>query len=143
MLDDDVLPPPDAHRIVDWLDDGWDIVSAAVPIWNPQLWQTPIFNAFRDKRPLRPGPDWEKAPVEAHQIGTGFVAITRSVVEELSPNPFRDATVGEQYFSEDILFCEEAREAGFRIGCDFTIECDHWKNVSLSRVIRMLVGQPA
>ena len=150
MLDDDVLPHPDAHRLVDWLSPedpgrmGWDVVSAAVPIWNPQLWETPVFNAFKDNKPLSPSlGNWQEEPIEAHQVGTGLVAIRRSVVEQLSEgqSPFRDATVGSQYFSEDILFCEDARDAGFRIGCDFTLECDHWKNVSLRRVIDLLVGR--
>lgn len=112
MVDDDVLPHPHAHRLVGHLDESWDVVSAAVPIWNPKLWNTPVYAAFKDNRPLRPSEgDWENEPVECEAVGTGCIVISRRVVEVLGATPFRDAAVGGQNISEDINFCNDAREA--------------------------------
>jgi GT2 family glycosyltransferase len=137
MVDDDVYPAANAATIIDRLEEGFDIVGAAYPIFKPELgWPIPVPAAFRVD-----GGDYEILPatggiVECDAIGTGCVAIRRDVLEAMEV-PFAETMTddGAGIVSDDFVFCRCARDAGWRIGVDFDVRCDHLVRVSLGAVL--------
>lgn len=71
---------------------------------------------------------------ELFRCGASCILIKREVFEKL-PVPYflfvpnDDNT--EHVRSEDIYFCDQAREAGFKIFCDTDVVCNHDKSVML------------
>lgn len=138
MLDDDVMPAANAVFLVDDLA-KFDIVAAAVPVWRAQD-PAPSFAAFgSDQQPLQPNALYGPL-AEAAFVGTGCIAIKRDVILtlfEVSLEPFRVEVRDGLTVSEDVIFCEQARECGFSVACDFRVRCDHWMKVSLRRVLKL------
>jgi hypothetical protein len=130
-----VMPAANAATLVDDLD-AFDIVAAAVPVWRPQD-PAPSFAAFGlDQQPLA-----GTALAEAWLVGTGCIAIRRRVLERFATaclDPFEVTNRNGLLVSEDVSFCELAQSRGFKIACDFRVQCDHWMKVSLRRVVRAL-----
>lgn len=127
MVDDDVLPSNRVPELLDRLDQ-WPVLAAAVPIWDLS-WPAPAFAALRNNggwKPVEPTHRGERI-VECDAVGTGCIAIRRDVLEAV-PDGFNS-------IREDIAFCEAAKEAGFKVGCDFRVQCDHLARVSLLRVL--------
>lgn len=60
-------------------------------------------------------------------VGTGFVLIKTDVFKKLSHPWFfwESDEKGEVLTGEDYWFCRKAREAGFEVWCDLTIEMKH------------------
>ncbi len=71
--------------------------------------------------------------VEAHVIGMGCCLIHRSVFDKIE-KPYFKWTNGfvENGISEDFYFCNKAREAGFHIFVDTTMQCEHEANCKTS-----------
>jgi len=67
--------------------------------------------------------------VECDALGAGCLLIKMEVFETLTKPYFEyrltQTGIKETFLSEDIVFCERAREAGFKIYCDTTIRCGH------------------
>lgn len=139
MVDDDVAPPFHAVDLIDGLDE-YDIVAAAVPMFNPAVHPRPTFMASRyvgDR--LVPVPPSDEL-VECDAIGTACVAFRRQVIEDLHW-AFREQLddLGN-VTSDDTAFCESARDQGFTIACDFRIICDHITTVSLGSIMLGYAG---
>lgn len=74
-------------------------------------------------------------PFEVDVIGTGFLLIKMRVFQKLEPpffyysNPpdfgMKDVPFPDNFMGEDVVFCLNARKAGFKIYCDPTIELGH------------------
>lgn len=70
--------------------------------------------------------------IEVEYCGMGCCLIKRNVLETMLP---KLENIGEipQFFSyannlsEDIFFCDKARENGFKIFCDTSVKCGHLK----------------
>jgi len=126
FLDDDIVCPPDT--VLRLMAHKKDIISGLY---------------FRRSPPLAPVMmklDGEKASfitqfqpgeiVEADFVGAGCLLIHRRVLEKVK-YPWFDWRVdrkdlkGNKRCSEDFAFCESAREAGFKIYVDTSIQCDH------------------
>jgi len=60
-------------------------------------------------------------------IGTGCMLIKRKVFESTKWPWFYYRPYGdeEKFATEDVVFCDNARERGFEVWCDFTIKCGH------------------
>ena len=67
--------------------------------------------------------------VECDALGAGCILIRMEVFQKLAKPCFeyRLSTSGikETFLTEDIVFCERARKAGFKIFCDTSIRCGH------------------
>lgn len=67
--------------------------------------------------------------VKCDALGAGCLLIKMEVFEKLSKPYFEyrltQTGIKETFLSEDIVFCERARDAGFEIWCDTTIRCGH------------------
>ncbi len=140
FIDSDTVPPPDAfHRL---LSHEKPIVSGLTPILNLNKetgrWET-YDNCFRQRVS---GPDGKIVThiaerftglQEVFRCGSSCILIAREVFERLVPQhaPFYafecndDGT--EHKRSEDIRFCDMAREVGFKIYADTEVICQHHK----------------
>jgi glycosyltransferase involved in cell wall biosynthesis len=80
--------------------------------------------------------------IEADALGTGCMLIKREVLETVGSPWFKchDGSAG----GEDFYFCEKAKEAGFEVWGDFSVQCNHeYKHVWMERedfVRRFRVG---
>jgi hypothetical protein len=67
--------------------------------------------------------------VECDALGAGCLLIKTEVFEKIGKPWFEyrltQKGIKETFLSEDIVFCERAREAGFEIHCDTSIRCGH------------------
>jgi GT2 family glycosyltransferase len=131
FLDDDVIPPPDA--IIKLMSHKKPIVSGLY---------------YRRYEPLAPvmlrdsenGPQWIQefnAPdlLEVDYVGAGCLLIHRDVIKQLPPLSNRcqwfewrcDRTdlPHLEKTSEDFTFCKHARNHGFKIYVDTSVQCRH------------------
>lgn len=139
MLDDDVTPAGNTVSILDGLA-IYDVVAAAVPVWREQD-AAPSFAAFgANQQPIVPDPS-VLGPTAVAFVGTGCIAIRRRVIELLSEvnegSVFRVEVRNGREVSEDVIFCEQARDCAFAVACDFRVRCDHTMKVSLRRVAKL------
>ena len=75
---------------------------------------------------------------EVDAVATGAFLVRRDVLEELGPAPFRiDDDPDAKVTSDDLLFCQDLRDRGYRIGYGFLSGwfADHWRQVSLGRMV--------
>ena len=124
FLDDDTLPRPDA--ILRLLKHDLPIVSGLYCRRSEPHYPI-IINMNRDNRkvlgftyPYEMNPPKDKL-VECDAVGAGCLLIKREVFEKM-PQPW--FKVG-QYHGEDIYFCLQAKEAGYKILVDTGVECMH------------------
>ena len=80
----------------------------------------------------RPAGLWETEHVnefkEVEAIGTGCLLVKRIVFDKVGSPWFEYRWTGEatgKMVTEDMVFCEKAKERGFKIYCDGTIKCGH------------------
>ncbi len=131
FLDDDVIPPPDA--ILRMMAHKQPIVSGIYYRRN-----SPIFPVML--RNTDSGRQWiteYKIPdlIEVDFVGAGCLLIHRDVIANLPPinqkcrwfewRCDREDLPNEQRMSEDFTFCEHARNHGYKILVDTSIQCKH------------------
>lgn len=127
MCDDDVVPGNKAF--IDVLAESpYDITGAPVPI--AMMPDNEVFlNVFRrTEKSYETIPAPESGHVPCDAVGTGLVSIHRRVLEH--PNlrrPFEQQLDSDGVIKkgQDLRFCDRAREAGFTIGANYDVVCDH------------------
>lgn len=68
-----------------------------------------------------------KETFEVYAVGMGCTLIKMSILEKLNKPYFLiKRSMADIEFTEDVYFCEKAREAGFSIWCDPKIKVEHW-----------------
>lgn len=82
----------------------------------------------------------EDGLLEVSSIGTGMLKLSRQVLEKIyeSSEPYTEAQYNKErasvfetkiidgeLFSEDVVFCKKAKDLGFKIFVDPSIECGH------------------
>lgn len=136
MVDDDVAPPSHAAELIDGLDE-YDIVAAAVPMFNPAVHPRPVFMASRFSEDGRLVPVTPiDGLVECDSVGTACIAIRRHVIEELHWSFREQLNEGGGITSDDTSFCETARDHGYTIACDFGVVCEHITTVPIGALMR-------
>lgn len=131
MVDDDVIVPERILGLCDNLDE-YGVVGAAVPTFDtsfPVPVPSAFYGSFPDNLMFIPGGWLNEGLVEVDLVGAGCVAIHRRVIEALEPPWFKDDVWRSA--GEDFLFCERARQAGFKVAVNFDLTCDHLRDVSL------------
>lgn len=125
MLDNDVVPPPNALHALDLADARHDIIALPYPVIGADgLPEWPI--GWIEPPPEKP--EDRLYEVAWSVLGCGFV--NRRVFEKLSRPYFRHPPrLGEEEIGgclgEDGPFCEDARAAGFHIYVHYAITCEH------------------
>lgn len=141
-------PPP--SNVLDLVDLDLDIIIAPTLIMHSDLWtngqgRIPMhWNTFvwseRDDR-------WtdhknHNGLQEIDAGGTGCIIIARRVLEQVKPAFYRtwheDGTVDK---GSDLLFCQRAKEAGFRVWAHYDYRCGHFKTVNLKTLNEMLAAR--
>jgi GT2 family glycosyltransferase len=141
-VSNDIAPPPNLIEMVDRADEEMRILV-------PKFWilvNGPMGN-------LRIAPGWEvlagthekRGWCELSWAATEVMFIHRSVFERLGNQPWFRTTYdpdGRISNTEDIVFCQKARQAGFSVWGNPHFEADHFKTLSLSAVARSIAADP-
>ena len=129
MCDDDVVPPEGWTKVVSHVQLGrTDVCAAVVPICLEHSVFLP--NVFERNDSLPKGYQLnaeflrKEGVEEVDAVGTGLIAIHRRVLEDKRMKGcfLADMSKGK---GEDVLFCERAKKARYKISVDFDIWCDH------------------
>ena len=140
MVDDDIVPPLDFLDALLPIPEGFGMVGIPYPIPDPKS-GVPMHCVYEldDELGIRAA-DMEFGLNECDAIATGCVAIRREALEYLTSNCFRfDANPDSVIHGEDIIFCQDLREAGWKIG--YTADagfCDHIRVTSLEPIVEVL-----
>ena len=125
MLDDDMTYP--RGTLARLLQADKDIIS---PFYVRKV-RGFLPNCFKDEPPNGWQTYWCDELEQVAAVGTGGILIKRDVFETMEPpwfvyEPYDHPSehVIEQK-SEDVVFCEKAREAGFEIWCEGRLKCGH------------------
>ena len=143
-------PPQFPFNVLDLVDDDYDIVGLPTPIWKKDAVLTgsrPVmFNVYswgeESGAWFAKGRDNLVASVEeVDAMGSGCLLIASRVLKhpDMKPAFVRDWDEwGCVDRGSDLLFCNRAREAGFKVHCDWRNPCHHYKAVSLLQVYQSL-----
>lgn len=129
MADADTIIPQDAIDSLLAID--MPIASGVTPMMRGNNVYYNIFQVNDEKETLDPMasshqlPDSDRMTVQA--VGSSCILIRRDVFEKMGESPwyFDTWTQADQYISEDIMFCNIAREAGFSITVNPKVLCKH------------------
>ena len=131
FLDADVLPR--RKTIARLLDADKDIMMGVYPmLQNGKLsWSVSRSPTFIPETEL------PRNPFKITSGGFGVTLVKTHVLERLQWPYWKNVfEPGALTMSEDIYFCEKAREAGFDIWCDPKVTCDHIRITSLLQLIK-------
>jgi len=137
VIDDDVVPPPNA---LDYVDADKDVIIFPCHIWQAkQNADHPVVLNISTKDSV--WVDGRQGLLEVDRGGTGCMLVARRVLEH--PNmqaPFADRfdANGIRSKGHDILFCDRARAAGFKVYAAMDGVCSHFKTVDLKMVSALL-----
>src|ERR1700761_1192092 len=110
FLDSDMVFPPNA--LLRLLLHQKDIVGAT---YTKRVAPYDVLGSKLAEHPAAPSGDL----LEMHRIPTGCLLINMQVFDKLTKPYFRfEVDDQERIVGEDYVFCDRAREAGFRIWCD-------------------------
>lgn len=128
MLDSDVIPPP---NVLDLVKLDLDVVGCPSPIWRPPHVVINI-KPLNGAETVQVGND---EIVEVEVVGGGAYLIASRVLDALQiPFAYEYGGDGVRISSEDHVFCQRAREAGFRIWAAMGYLLGHIKSVNLVNI---------
>lgn len=133
MVDDDVVPPPTMLDTFNDMPSGFGVGAIPHVMPHPVTPAELALTAFTDDGGLRVA-QLEDGWNEVDAVATGCVAISRAALVACGPNPFRiENNPDAQVTSDDFLFCQDVKNAGFKIGAYMDgWYCDHITAVSLA-----------
>jgi hypothetical protein len=123
-----------------------DVIGCPTPVWHwspekagdrPIYWNGYDYVSEEDGY-AEHGPPEGLQSVDA--VGTGCIVIARRVLEhpKMQHGCFQRSTTsdGRVIKGNDIMFCERARDAGFKIWCHYDFPCRHFSELNLEEVAR-------
>lgn len=138
-IDDDVSVPPD---VIPRLIGHQRPIVAGLYIARRQPFTPQMYvEAAGQKCKYFPILDWQDgALVKADVVGFGCVYVALAVIDAIAKRQMQSAWgqlrkrqgKGPEWFKfdwpngEDFYFCEQAKECGFEVWVDTSIQCDHW-----------------
>lgn len=129
MIDSDIVP---TKAVLALADNDFDICSADIHT-NRGEYNVPLsmYKDPKEKGKYRPTTIGQFGPVEVDATGTGCMMIKRHVLEKVPRPWFEDEFDKDGYRQrgEDILFCERAKEKGFKIMYDTRFTTKHYRVV--------------
>jgi GT2 family glycosyltransferase len=136
-IDHDIVP---TKNPIDLALLGLDVVGFACPQWNMTDPSFPIYLVGMDK--VDGGYEEHKDKnglQEVDAVGSGCLCINTKVLKEIkAPFVRKWDENGMSIVGLDFYFCEKAKEKGFKIYCHYDYLADHFKEVSLLSVLRLL-----
>jgi hypothetical protein len=142
MVDDDIICPPTLLTDLLPVADGYGMVGIPYPVTHPVAGALG-FCVYNESPEGFTWADMNPGLNECDGIGTGCVAIPRKIVEEFGPDAFRvDPSSSAHVRSEDLLFCQDLRRAGYKVGYVYTAWwADHCRAVNLSPILEVTVSE--
>lgn len=148
MIDDDIIPPPHALRMVLY---NKPIVSAVVFTWKDgeplgllMKWDEKEKGYKQDTEAINKINTGETL-VNIDASGTGCFIVKREVYENLVSNWFRYQydEIGKVCLGEDFSFYRRAKEIGYSIWVDGTVFCGHIGSIDILEVQNLLTKRKA
>lgn len=115
MIDDDTVPSPHFLEVLTPVPEGYGMVGLPYPtVHNGSLG----FTAYRRKEAgYEFVTSFSKGWNDVDGLGTGCVAIPRTTLVELGPDPFRiEVNPEADVTSDDLLFCRDLQKKQLKIG---------------------------
>lgn len=143
FIDKDVLPPVDAIERL--LAHDKDVVVGATPIFkHGPVWSVmkydpneTIDNVFN---PI-PYAELPEKLFRAHHFGATTVLIKRHVLEKMEYPWYQDIfTPGTLLLGQDLFFTAKAKQMGFELWCDPTVQCEHTRTSEMKGVFDKCVN---
>ena len=132
MLDEDTVPPVGSVDLM--AEQNKDLLAGVYFRWGD--------NNEQDVVPIIMGARKTETGMVANRAGTGCLMVKKGVFEEMEKNskypPFSmvyQPDGADFILSEDLHFCEMARECGFELHVETRVVCDHWKTTSPTRLL--------
>jgi hypothetical protein len=143
MIDSD---NPPINNPLDLVELGLDVVGLPTPVWHftdKKKGERPVYeNAYKyvpEEDAYLEWPD-KQGLQEVDAVGSGCILIARRVLEHpdmqkgsSQPSFYPDGTHKK---SGDIMFCERAKQCGFKIYAHYNYRCLHFVELELHEVIR-------
>ena len=141
--------PPYGGNPLDLIDYDKDIMGLPTPVWHwtgEKKGERPIYyNVYRKHGDGSEGyKEWlpQEGLQQVDAVGTGCFLVARRVFEDAEMRKgaftrklYPDGTVER---GNDISFCERARERGWEVWAHFDYPCDHYSELSLNEILRVL-----
>ena len=130
FLDDDTIPPTGALEKLLKMDTP--IATGITHIVEENKLSLNIYLEKKNELQRVPtdSPLLKETRVHIAAVGSSCIMIAREVFEKMEMPYYADIWFNEgQYCSEDIMFCNTARELGYTILCDPSIMCQHARYV--------------
>jgi hypothetical protein len=132
MIDSDNVP---LFNPLDYVERDLDVIGFPYPTWRGN-----------DEYPIRwfPHEPTGNGVVEIDEVGTGCILIAhRVLVHPDMRAPFMDEwdRDGLRTIGEDQSFCRRARKVGFRVFCDTSRICAHFKTLDVATLWRYINGR--
>lgn len=145
MIDDDILPPPNA---LDMLNHQKPVVSAVLYTWTEGAPMPLIMkydeegDAFKQDVDAIGRLNKGERLVKVVTTGTGCFVAQREVYENLVTNWFRYEynEAGRLIGGEDFAFFRKVSDLGYSVWIDGKVICGHVGSVDIAEVARLLVG---
>ena len=140
QIDDDVIPPLNILEMAKSVTPERPVIAGPYHIVRPEMpVPFPCVFTLREPtngiRPFKPIENpWREGLVECDGVGTGCMAIHRSLLErEDMQAPFLMfyTEQGTMLTSDDLAFCSRVRSLGVPISADYRYPCDHMVTVSM------------
>lgn len=141
FLDSDVCPPDNILDLITEAKEEWKVAGAPYPVFmiptgydSQQLVFTVYKNVGKGFQPAKipqSGTGWVEG------IATGCIFVKREVFQYLQKPYFEfkyDPETRQMTEGEDLGFCRKMYDLGFKFYTDYSMVCDHFKNVSLLSV---------
>lgn len=119
FIDSDIIfRPDDVQKIEALLNSGFDAVTGVYVLGRPPYKPVIFKRTHRDFALIEP-------EIGIHQIGAcgaGFLGINNRVIKHMPQNPFSNVWEGDTQHGEDVSFCFQLIEKGFKLYCDSSIK---------------------
>jgi hypothetical protein len=144
FIDSDVVPPPDAPKLLTEHYDKWEMAGCPYPVWMTQKTSSGdlpmvVYTVYRhvEGKGMSPGDVPKEGTEFVAGMATGCLLIKRAVLEKLEMPYFsfqynettRDLTLGE-----DLGFAQKLVKLGVKTFTDYSLVCQHFKHIDLLSV---------
>lgn len=145
MFDDDNVPTSNPFSM---LDHDLDVCGGCYPGRGQSGFHFHVYYLDEDKYPekifFKHVPENMRVGVaKVDAVATGCICIKRHVLEKMKAKgmaPFEDLfdKDGVLITNDDMAFCLKCKKLGIPVHADWNVICDHFKEVSLLEVIRLI-----